>query len=340
MRTGFLEPQGITQQTSDGGLIGERFDKRFNLQLGPERIVNGSFNDGSTAWTTSVAGASTITFNVGSVHFSCTGADVCSLIQAAGMEAGKTYDVAFNVLVGSSGQLKIGPVGTAGEISFVATISSKRFRTYAFSTASFVVSRVVAQAAEADITGITVKEIYGNHVTQSSGAVKPALTILGSVVSDFFDGIDDGYSSQVFAAATFGTPMDIFLALNRISTANMVCCSNGPGSLDFIGAMQAANVSNVTSGTGAAWSCFVDGVQVGGVGTATRDALNTAVGSGTWKIIELRDLGMSTWTQFSVGLWPSYMLGGDFGGLILCESQPALRNNLRSWLGGKVGLSL
>ena len=180
------------------------------------------------------------------------------------------------------------------------------------------------------------------NVLQATGGARPEFTVNGSVNSDYCDGLDDGYSTDVFAAGTLIVGMDMFVALNRSSTANMVTASETPADVgQFIGAMQAGNVSLCCTGVGVAWTSYVNGVQVGGTNTTTRDQLNTAMGSGAWRVMEFRDLSMSGWTQFTFSLFTSFMFNGDMAGLILCPAQTdAKRTSLRRWLGAKVGLSL
>jgi hypothetical protein len=135
--------------------------------------------------------------------------------------------------------------------------------------------------------------------------------------------------------------MDLFCAIKRGSTANMVLASNGVANASFIGKMIAADGTSSMAGVGTAWSVFVDGVQVGGTNSVTCGQLNTALGSGSYHVLEVRDLDLSAWTQFTIGLYTSFMLGADIGGVILPPAQStANRAALRKWLGARVGLSL
>lgn len=180
-----------------------------------------------------------------------------------------------------------------------------------------------------------------NHVLQATSAARPEYDLIGGISSDFTDGSDDGYSTATFVAGTLVAAMDWFITIKRATTANMAIASQTPvDAVRVLGAID-GTTNPAFIGAGAAFTCFVDGVAVGTAGTCTRVQLGTALGSGAYHVLELRDLDMSLWTQFTLGLYTSFMLNADIAQVILCPSQSAaIRSKLRTYCGGKGGISV
>jgi hypothetical protein len=179
-----------------------------------------------------------------------------------------------------------------------------------------------------------------NHFIEATSAARPIYTVAGAISSWVHDGVDDGGSTAVVSAGTFTSTMDLFITLKRASTAQMVIASQAPTDGARILGVIDGSAGGAFAGCGAAFTCFVDGVAVGTVGSCTRVALGTALGSGAQHVLEVRDLDLSLWTQFTLSLYSSFMLAADVAQLILCESQSSLRSSLRTFAGAKGGLTL
>lgn len=160
-------------------------DKSKGLVLGNELVTNGDFSNGTTGWTTSVTGSNVITIGSGYVRFQTTGADTASLIQNNVYTIGKWYVVEFDVLAGSSGQLKVSRMGySADEIVFSCSAGRKKFIGLITGTnPAFLISRVVGQTADAYIDNITVKELAGNSAYQTTSASRPTLSALYNLLT-------------------------------------------------------------------------------------------------------------------------------------------------------------
>lgn len=184
----------------------------------------------------------------------------------------------------------------------------------------------------------------GNHLLQSTSAARPEWDVIAGISSLFHDRVDDGMTSAVVGAGTYGAAMDVYMLLNRSTTNQMVACSQTPSDLSkYFGVLSSGTVGSGTacSNMGAAWTCFVSAVQVGGTATTSADALHTAIGSGSYKLMAFRDLDMSTWTQFTMSLYVSFMLGGDVGQLVATPAQSAsVRASLTTKIGALGGLSI
>lgn len=183
LTTMFQDRAGTTPVTTPGQTVGLRLDKSKGLVLGPELVTNGDFSGGSTGWTITAPGTNTITISSGSVRFVASGsADAATLNQPwSGTTAvGKYYRITFDVLSGSTGQLKISTLGVStviGEHTFTATPGAKSFTLVSSNISSIGISRVVGQSADATIDNISVKELPGNHAVAPTDAARPTYGI-------------------------------------------------------------------------------------------------------------------------------------------------------------------
>lgn len=196
----FQDSAGTTPVTEVGQPVGFMLDKSQGLVRGAELVTNGDFSAGSAGWYFEVTGANDITVASGSVRFQSLGADNARIYQQSILAIGSTYEITFDVLAGSSGKLKVLPVGPTGEAVFSCTPGTKSFVSVA-SNATLVVSRVVGKAVDAYITNISVREVPGNHATQSTASKRPLLQqhVNGAYYADF-DGVDDALEAY-FATA-------------------------------------------------------------------------------------------------------------------------------------------
>ena len=206
--TMFQDATGTTPVTAVEQPVGLMLDKSQGLVLGPELVTNGDFSNGSTGWTTSVTGSNLITISGGSARFQATGADTATLNQLNVFTIGKWYSVEFDILAGSTGQLKVLPMGYASsEVVFSCTPGRKRFIGLVTGQTAFTLARVVGQTADAYIDSITVKELSGNHAYQSTSASRPVLSarynlLLNSVFANTGGAVPTGYSQSFGTGAS------------------------------------------------------------------------------------------------------------------------------------------
>lgn len=178
----------------------------------------------------------------------------------------------------------------------------------------------------------------GNHVLQATAASRPTWKLNGAIYSDLMDGVDDGYSTATFVAGTLTANMDCFLAIKR-NSANSAIPIFGDGTVKGIGIWNSADASSRPDAGSGTPTYLVDGNSV----VANRQALDTALTTGVYHVLEIRNADLSTWTLCGLSNWSGggFITNGDEGGLILCPAQStANRNSIRTYLGSKVGLSL
>jgi hypothetical protein len=140
--------------------------------LGPELAVNGAF-DSATGWLATASGSNSasVTGGVGRI-ISSDGAYTALSQNTWAPVPGKTYLVAFDLIVTSGAGIAIDFAGTVG-YAFTVT-GAKRLVITATSSAGFIVKRNVS-ATDATVDNLTVREVLGYHAVQATAANKPTL---------------------------------------------------------------------------------------------------------------------------------------------------------------------
>jgi hypothetical protein len=161
---------------------------------------------------------------------------------------------------------------------------------------------------------------------------------LGFAFAPRFDGVDDALATASLSPGTLTNNMDAFLLFRRLNNSKAVSAYNG-STTGYFGVFDPATNGLTTAGVGSAYSNFVDGNAV----ADDRIALATAIPVGSWHVLEVRNLDLSgaPWTQFAIGGYTGFPLGGEIAAVVLCPAQSSsVRQQIRAYLGNKVGLSL
>lgn len=205
------------------------------------------------------------------------------------------------------------------------------------------------------IDNISVKEVPGNHMLQSTSAARPLMSAYdgqtlgpgdtysaaGYPVFQLYDGVDDGMATAAFSAGTLIDGMDCLIAVRRDSAAACVAgLYNGiADATKFFGMAESASGSGcVGSGAGTP-TVWVDNAQLTGGTAVTRGTLHTALTVGDYHILEFRGLDLSTWTAAGFGLYTSYVFPGPRGDILLypstasTEDKDAARQYLATYYG-------
>jgi hypothetical protein len=175
--TTFTDTAGTTPATV-GSAVALMLDKSKGLVLGPELVTNGTF-DADTDWTKS---GWTISTGAASYDGTVTANSITQSISAA---VGKLYAVTFDVTFGSGANeaLVISLESTTPLTKSVTLNKSQGNGTYTFflvcveQILRFNANRSVASGSlfSGTIDNISVKELPGNHATQSVTAARPIL---------------------------------------------------------------------------------------------------------------------------------------------------------------------
>lgn len=227
--TMFQDSAGTTPVTAVEQPVGLILDKSKGLALGSELVTNGGF-DTDTNWT---KGADwTIT---GGSAVKVAGASTSTVYQSVTVTAGKSYKITVVVSANNNaGVLRVDFRGTT-------TVSSSTFTgTGTFTTILTAATgnnevHIVGQSVEAaTIDSISVKELAGNHASQSTSASRPVLSARVNLLTQTED-----FSNAVWAK-------DSLLAFGSGSTVNATAAPNGTVTADLITSANATAATGVS----------------------------------------------------------------------------------------------
>lgn len=207
----FQDAAGTTPVTAAGQSVGLVLDKSRGLALGPELVTpeaNRDFSSDTGYWSKS--GTTAISGGV------CTiaGAINNGIARNGLLTIGRGYVVSFEVTRVGSGSVYISSGSTVTPVT--NTVGVKNYRFVAIN-ADF---RIFAGAngTDVDIDNVTVRELAGNHATQSNALQQPTYQVDSNGRGYLnFDGSDD---SLVTGTITPGTDKaQVFAGLRKNSNA-------------------------------------------------------------------------------------------------------------------------
>jgi hypothetical protein len=162
----------LTPVTAPGDAVSVMFDKSRGLVLGPQLVNNGTFAGGTTGWENITA-----TLSVVDGEGVVTAASGFGYVrQVITTVVGKTYQVTCSARVGTTNKVTFSLGGVAAE-----TTSSTTTALFCLFTATGTSANLWLQANNAGtffIDNISVKELPGNHATQSITASQPIYGIV------------------------------------------------------------------------------------------------------------------------------------------------------------------
>ena len=173
LSTMYQDAAGTTPVTAMEQPVGLWLDKSQGLQMGPELVTNGDFSNGSTGWSAPSGGWSWDSEAV-KLTGNGTGQTLIASQQLA-LSAGRVYKVSFDVASISGGEIGL-YFGSDVLITKTSTTGNKvaYFRTVTV-PANFYLKRA-SGTITATIDNISVRELKGNHATQSITASRPVIS--------------------------------------------------------------------------------------------------------------------------------------------------------------------
>ena len=178
----------------------------------------------------------------------------------------------------------------------------------------------------------------GNNMLQATATARPLAATAGGYPCEDFDGTDDVLSTGFVSAGFLGSnPLDAFVAVYRdTNTAGLLGAMNSGSFMVF----KDGDAVAASSGVGSSSTYRVNGVDVAGGTSTTRDQLSDAMPTGQWLVMSCLNLSLSGAFQFANGT-SSFFLDGKIAEFILCESVDATaRAQIETYLGAQVGLTL
>jgi hypothetical protein len=320
--------------------------------LGPELVVNGDFSDGSTGWVLTAA------FTVSDGKLVGDDSAGNRAHQDNVTTAGKWYQVSFDYASISGIQLRL--CNTADVALVVFAVATGTSGTH---SAKFLATGTTLHI-EADLAGfvgtldnISVKEVPGNHMLQAASTARPLVSAYdgqplgpgdtydgtGYPIAQLYDGVDDGMATAAFSAGTLIDGMDCMIAVRRdAGTIAVAGLNNQPQNVFFGIYVQGGNTDPTHQGCGTPVP-YVDGVELTGGTSGTRNTLYNALTAGEWHILEYRNLDLSTWTKADWGNFGAiFFFNGARGDILLYPSTTPTEDKdaARQWLADYYGVTL
>jgi hypothetical protein len=182
----YQDAAGTTPVTAVGQPVGLALDKRLGLALGAELVTNGDF-DNADGWVLQ----SEVSISSGSLNFNATETRSATATGASCV-SGRWYVVEFD-LTYTSGTARFNAGG--GTTTITGSTGHKKYIRQATGTNAFYFSCASAGAVYS-IDNVTVRELPGNHATQSTSASRPTLQQDSNGMYYLgFDGTDDGMAT-------------------------------------------------------------------------------------------------------------------------------------------------
>jgi hypothetical protein len=192
MDTLFTDSAGTTPVTAVEQPVGLMLDKSKGLVMGPELVTNGTFTTNLSGWT---VGAS-YSWVAGRMYRAPGAADATS--QNLTTVAGRFYRVTFTYEVLAS-LLRINWAGSV--VSQVSGTGTASFLVAANGSTTTLSISANATTSSYYIDNISVRELPGNHATQSTSASRPVLSARVNLLTG-----TESFTGWQFYGAAGGTP--------------------------------------------------------------------------------------------------------------------------------------
>jgi hypothetical protein len=269
----FQDTAGTQPVTAANQGVALALDKRLGLELGPELVTNGTFDENIDGWTNSTPSAGNISFSAGQLLVERVSGGT-SAYQVLACVVGYTYQVLFNFTSVVSGLPRISATSSASTPgSGVTDPQATRFVFVATATTMYIhLGLNSGNGTSGSYDNISVRELKGNHATQATTAARP-LTVIHpdggvrnladntDVASGFENGVVANAGTVSFNGATIpvqeftagtivnGTPVGIFKSgVPRPADSNRtfsVLVQNKGNRYIYLNAFNATNVGCV-----------------------------------------------------------------------------------------------
>ena len=218
--TMFTDAAGTTPVTAVEQPVGLLLDKSKGLALGAELVTNGDFASGSAGWTVSNASspAREVIFSSGTARIKNDGSGNITLSQNPFI-GGRTYRVTFTITA-LTGVLQVGS-GTTVDQDYYTTGDKVVF----IRPGNSLFRLFTSQACDATIDNISVRELAGNHASQSTAASRPVLSARVNLLTQTEEFDNAVWSEAGVATIVAGSTT----APDGTNTADQLLAASGAG---------------------------------------------------------------------------------------------------------------
>lgn len=184
LSTLFQDATGTIPVTAVEQPVGLMLDKSRRMTIGPELVGNGTFDSGTEGWVSGIGYAATITETGGICSFTSVNSGARIRPPVITTNIGAMYTVTITILslattvtVRPSSDSNSGlTISSLGDLT-VNSVGTYTFRFKARTTTTYLwVLNNAAIGTAVSLDNISVRELYGNHATQSITASRPTLS--------------------------------------------------------------------------------------------------------------------------------------------------------------------
>jgi hypothetical protein len=324
--------------------------------LGPELVTNGTFDSGISGWTAYYL-SPTLSWDSGNHRIAVTGNTWCTATTPFSVTAGKTYLLSAT-LAGTDPAIWFGTNGSTTVGERLLASGQSIYTAASSGTLYAVIQGCGPDGSTAYFDNISVREVPGNHMLQSTSAARPLMSAYdgqtlgpgdtydatGFPIAQLYDGVDDGMATAAFTAGTLIDGMDCMIVVRRDSVASLIAGlykSAGDGS-KYFGEAWSGLTHTCFSGVGTP-TVWVDNTQLAGGTAVNVGTLSNALTVGDWHILEFRDLDLSAWTALAFGgFGGAYNFNGGRGDILLYPSSASTEDKdaARQYLADYYGVTL
>lgn len=342
--TMFQDRAGTTPVTAVGQPVGMLLDKHTGLAESAELITVAADRDFSsdTGFWSKDAG---VTISGGAANWAATAA-VFQLFRTLFLTAGKVYDVTYSVTSYTQGGIKLGNGLSGTTRSAVGTYTERLC-----ATTGTLAWASVGASTTLSIDNVSVKEVTGNHLTQSTTTQRPLLQQdAGNFYEQTIDGVDD---NEVTVSGGGGTTGFLFCAAVQPSSTGIVrtLWSDTGTNTGYRVRLNAANQLELAAGNGTAYTTATstDTLASGTsyVVTAWHDGANLKVQVNNGSVVSAAFVTATAGTaSFTIGKdngAASSFYAGKLYPVIYIQNFVSTAQKLAStktYVGSKAGLSL
>ena len=174
--------------------VGLMLDKSKGLALGSELVTNGDFSNGTTGWTLAAC------WSLSNGKLVKTAGSVGDRFYQTGIAAANTYyEISFDLVVNAG---SITGTSQLGGVQFgVSFTTSGRKTVRVLTTSANSLSIFADTAFDGSVDNVSVKQVTGNHATQSTTTSRPTLSARYNLLT-YTEKFDDAAWTKANATVT------------------------------------------------------------------------------------------------------------------------------------------
>lgn len=204
----FKDTAGTQPVTAHADPVALRLDKSRSLALGAELVTNGTFNSDVSGWTDFSSAGGSIAWNASGFMDVINTTATARATQSFSATVGKSYRVQISNVGANQTDVYVGSTIAGGELvtTTIAAGSTGSYIVVATTTTLSISIRNFSPATTDSVDNISVRELAGNHATQSDAAKRPLYSLLpANGVRNLANGSADVGNAAVWPASIIGS---------------------------------------------------------------------------------------------------------------------------------------